>query len=254
MEIIGLLIVAWLGYVVIGGYNKAKTRRYHAVVARARRGLNQNQEVSRPSWTYNKDKINEFVVVVRTLCIKHGVSENYLDQLLENQDFHRMVLIKFLAILEQNNLSFNSQKTAASELIIDLWNGGVEIPPANSNLQNITSFLDTKVLNSLDAAAVAARLYLDANFIHAVDMYKNPNAVSFVKKHGHIISNEAKPFFEKIEVTNGSQYMELNHPNCSVDINEISRFISSFSKNRSTDELILKLLSAQHLIKIWRLS
>ena len=254
MEIIGLLIVAWLGYVILGGYNKAKTRRYYAVVARAKRGLTETKDLYRPTWINNDDKRNEFVSVVRTLSLKQGVPASYLDQLFSSEEFLRVVVMKFTAILEQNNLSFTSQKTASSELIKDLWNGGVEIPPSNTHLQKIITFLDTKIFNSFDASVVAARLYLDANFIHAVDMFKNPNAVSFEKKYGHTISSEAKTFFDKIDVTNGAQYMELNYQTHTVNITEISRYISSFSNNKPSDELVLKLLTAEHIIERWKLS
>lgn len=254
MEIIGLLFLAWLGYVIFGGYNKAKTRKYYAVVARAKRELSETKDLYRPTWINNDDKRNEFVSVVRTLSIKQGVPASYLDQLFSSEEFLRVVVMKFTAILEQNDLSFTAQKTASSELINDLWNGGVEIPPSNTNLQKIISFLDTKIFNSFDAAVVASRLYLDANFIHAVNMFNNPNAVSFEKKYGHTISNEAKAFFDQIDVTNGVQYMELNYQTHSVNVTEISRYISSFSNNSPTDELTLKLLAAEHLIEYWKLS
>ncbi|WJT04732.1 hypothetical protein OCT50_08150 [Leclercia adecarboxylata] len=253
MEIIGLLLLAWLGYVIFGGYNKAKTRRYHAVVARAKRTIDETNELYRPTWINNDNKRNEFIDVVRSLSSKQGVPGNYLDHLFNNEAFNRMVLMKFTAILEQNKLSFTDQKNAVSELIRDLWKDGVEMPPSNSNLQQIVSFLDTKIFNSFDASAVAARLYLDANFIHAVETFNNPSAVSFEEKYGHTISSEAKEFFDKIEVTNGAQYMELNYQSHGVNLTEISRYISSFSNNKSSDELILKLLTAEHLIETWKL-
>ncbi|HDC4298832.1 hypothetical protein NOX26_06545 [Enterobacter kobei] len=253
MEIIGLLIVAWLGYVIIGGYNKAKTRRYYAVVTRAKRELNETKDLYRPTWINNDDKRNEFIGVVRTLSFKQGVPVSYLDQLFRSEEFLRDVVMKFTALLEQNKLSFTSQKTATSELIRDMWNEGVELPPANAKLEKINSFLRTKISNSFEASAVAARLYLDANFIHAVEIYNNPNPVSFEEKYGETISNEVKPFFDKIDVTNGAQYMELNYRTCSIDITEISRFISSLSENRSSDELVLKLLTATELVETWRL-
>ncbi|MCE9980700.1 MULTISPECIES: hypothetical protein [Leclercia] len=253
MEIIGLLLLAWLGYVIFGGYNKAKTRRYHAVVARAKRTIDETNELYRPTWINNDNKRNEFIDVVRSLSSKQGVPGNYLDHLFNNEAFNRMVLMKFTAILEQNKLSFTDQKNAVSELIRDLWKDGVEMPPSNSNLQQIVSFLDTKIFNSFDASAVAARLYLDANFIHAVETFNNPSAVSFEEKYGHTISSEAKEFFDKIEVTNGAQYMELNYQSHGVNLTEISRYISSFSNNKSSEELILKLLTAEHLIETWKL-
>jgi len=253
MEIIGLLILAWLGYVILGGYNKAKTRRYHAVVARAKRTIDETNELYRPTWINNDNKRDEFIEVVRSLSSKKGVPGNYLDHLFNNEAFNRMVLMKFTAILEQNKLSFTDQKTAVSELIRDLWKDGVEMPPSNSNLQQIISFLDTKIFNSFDASAVAARLYLDANFIHAVETFNNPSAVSFEEKYGHTISSEAKEFFDKIDVTNGALYMELNYQTHGVNLTEISRYISSFSNNKSSEELILKLLTAEHLIETWKL-
>lgn len=253
MEIIGVLFLAWLGYVIFGGYNKAKTRRYYAVVARAKRGLTETKDLYRPTWINNDDKRNEFIAVVRSLSSKHGVPHNYLEQLFLSEEFLRVVVLKFTALLEQNKLSFTSQATATSELIRDMWKDGVEMPPSNSNLQQIISFLDTKIFNSFDASVVAARLYLDANFIHAVNMFNNPNAVSFEKKYGHTISNEAKAFFDQIDVTNGAQYMELNYQTHSVNVTEISRFISSFSNNKPSDELVLKLLTAEHLIETWKL-
>jgi len=253
MEIIGLLILAWLGYVILGGYNKAKTRRYHAVVARAKRTIDETNELYRPTWINNDNKRDEFIEVVRSLSSKKGVPGNYLDHLFNNEAFNRMVLMKFTAILEQNKLSFTDQKTAVSELIRDLWKDSVEMPPSNSNLQQIVSFLETKIFNSFDASAVAARLYLDANFIHAVETFNNPSAVSFEEKYGHTISSEAKEFFDKIDVTNGALYMELNYQTHGVNLTEISRYISSFSNNKSSDELILKLLTAEHLIETWKL-
>ncbi|MEB5748885.1 hypothetical protein MXF13_03130 [Leclercia adecarboxylata] len=253
MEIIGLLILAWLGYVILGGYNKAKTRRYHAVVARAKRTIDETNELYRPTWINNDNKRDEFIEVVRSLSSKKGVPGNYLDHLFNNEAFNRMVLMKFTAILEQNKLSFTDQKTAVSELIRDLWKDGVEMPPSNSNLQQIISFLDTKIFNSFDASAVAARLYLDANFIHAVETFNNPSAVSFEEKYGHTISSEAKEFFDKIDVANGTLYMELNYQTHGVNLTEISRYISSFSNNKSSEELILKLLTAEHLIETWKL-
>jgi len=253
MEIIGLLILAWLGYVILGGYNKAKTRRYHAVVSRAKRTLDETNELYRPTWINNDNKRNEFIEVVRSLSSKQGVPGNYLDHLFNNEAFNRMVLMKFTAILEQNKMSFTDQKMAVSELIQDLWKDGVEMPPSNSNLQQIVSFLDTKIFNSFDGSAVAARLYLDANFIHAVETFNNPSAVSFEQKYGHTISNEAKEFFDKIDVTNGALYMELNYQTHGVNLTEISRYISSFSNNKTSDELILKLLTAEHLIETWKL-
>lgn len=253
MEIIGVLILAWLGYVIFGGYNKAKTRRYHAVVARAKRTIDETDELYRPTWINNDNKRDEFIGVVKSLSLKQGVPGEYLDHLFNNEAFNRMVLMKFTAILEQNNLSFTDQKTAVSELIRDLWKDGVEMPPSNSNLQQIISFLDTKIFNSFDAAVVASRLYLDANFIHAVNMFNSPDAESFEKKYGHTISNEAKAFFDQIDVTNGAQYMELNYQTHSVNVTEISRYISSFSNNKPSDELTLKLLTAEHLIETWKL-
>ncbi len=253
MEIIGLLILAWLGYVIFGGYNKAKTRRYYAVIARAKRELNETKDLYRPTWINNDEKRNEFISVVRTLSYKQGVPVNYLDQLFRSEEFSRVVIMKFTALLEQNNLSFTSQKTAVSELIRDMWNEGVEIPPSNTNLQTIINFIDTKIFNSFDASVLAARLYLDANFIHAVDMFNNPNAVAFEKKYGHDISREAKAFFDKIDVSNGSQYMELNYQTHSVNLTEISRYISSLSNNKPSDELLLKLFTAEHLIETWKL-
>ncbi len=253
MEIIGLLILAWLGYVIFGGYNKAKTRRYHAVVARAKRTMGETNELYRPTWINNDNKRDEFIEVVRSLSSKQGVPGNYLDHLFNNEAFNRMVLMKFTAILEQNNLSFTDQKTAVSELIRDWWKDGVEMPPSNSNLQQIISFIDTKIFDSFDASVLAARLYLDASFIHAVDMFNNPNAISFEKKYGHDISSEAKAFFDKIDVTNGAQYMELNYQSHTVNLTEISRFISSFSNKKSSDELLLKLWAAEYLIETWKL-
>jgi len=253
MEIIGLLILAWLYYVIFGGYNKAKTRRYHAVVARAKRGLTETKDLYRPTWSNNEDKRNEFIGVVRTLSYKQGVPVSYLDQIFRSEEFSRVVM-KFTALLENNNLSFTSQKTAVSELIRDMWKDGVEMPPSNTRLQQIISFLDSKIPNNFSAGAVATRLYLDANFIHAVDMFNNPNAVSFEKKYGHDISSEAKAFFDKIDVTNGAQYMELNYQSHTVNLTEISRFISSFSNKKSSDELLLKLWAAEHLIEKWKLS
>lgn len=135
-----------------------------------------------------------------------------------------------------------------------MWKDGVEMPLSNSNLQQIISFFNTKIFNSFDAAVVASRLYLDANFIHAVNMFNNPNAVSFERKYGHTISNEVKAFFDQIDVTNGSQYMELNYQTQRVNVTEISRYISSFSNNKPSDELTMKLSTAEHLIETWKLS
>ncbi len=252
MEIIGLLFLAWVGYVIFGGYNKAKTRRYYAVIARAKRELTETKDLYRPTWINNDDKRNEFIGVVRTLSYKQGVPVSYLDQIFRSEEFSRVVM-KFTALLEKNNLSFTSQKTAVSELIRDMWKEGVEMPPSNTNLQTIINFVDTKIFNSFDASVIAARLYLDANFIHAVDMFNNPNAVSFEEKYGHAISSEAKAFFDKIDVTNGAQYMELNYQTHSVNLTEISRYISSFSNNTPSDELLLKLLTAEQLIETWKL-
>jgi len=254
MEFIGLLIIAWLGYVIIGGYNKAKSRRYYAVVSRAKRELTETKDLYHPTWINNDDKRHEFIGVVRSISFKLGVPVSYLDQLFKSEEFFRVVILKFTAILEQNNLSFTSQKTATSELIRDMWNGGVEIPPSNTNLQKIISFLDTKIFNSFDASAVAARLYLDANFSHAVDMYQNSNAVSFEKKYGYAITNEAKPFFDRIDVTNGTKHMDTNYPTCSIDMDEISRFITSCSSSKSSEDLVtLKLLAAEEIIRVWKI-
>jgi len=254
MEFIGLLIIAWLGYVIIGGYNKAKTRRYYAIVSRAKRELTETKDLYRPAWINNDDKRQEFIGVVRSLSLKLGVPVSYLDQLFRSEEFFRVVILKFTAILEQNNLSFTSQKTATSELIRDMWNGGVEIPPSNTNLQKIISFLEAKILNSFDASAIATRLYLAANFSHAVDMYQNSNPVSFEEKYGYAITNEAKPFFDRIDVTNGTKHMEANYPTCSIDMDEVSRFISSCVSGKSSkDLLILNLLTAQEIIRIWKI-
>jgi len=252
MEIIGLLLLAWLGYLIFGGYNKAKTRRYHAVVARAKRGLTETKDLYRPTWINNDDMRDEFIGVVRTLSYKEGVSASYLDQLFRSEEFSRVVM-KFAALLEQNKFSFTAQKTATSDLIRDMWKDGVEMPPSNPRLQHIISFLDSKIPDNFSAGAVATRLYLDANFIHAVETFNNQYAVSFQQKYGHTISSEAKAFFDQIDVTNGVQYMELNYQTHSVNLTEISRYISSFSKNRTSDELILKLLTAEHLIEKWGL-
>ncbi|QFH49352.1 hypothetical protein [Leclercia adecarboxylata] len=253
MEIIGLLIVACLGYIFFVGYNKAKTRRYHAVITRAKRDLNENNELYSPTWINNADKRNEFISVVKELCLKHGVSNSYLDQLFSSEEFLRVVVMKFTALLEQNKLSFTSQMTGSSDLIVDMWNAGVELPPSNAKLLNIISFIDSKISNNFDAACAAVRLYLDANFIHAVNMFNNSNAVSFEQEYGHTISNEAKAFLAEIDVTNSVQYMELNYQSHTVNLREISRYISSFSNNRSSEELRLKLWAAEHIIKTWKL-
>lgn len=253
MEILAIVTIGWIGYVIFGGYNKAKTRRYHSVVARAKSGLTETKDLYRPTWINNDDKRNEFIGVVRTLSYKQGVPVSYLDELFRSEEFSRVVM-KFTALLEKNNLSFTSQKTAVSEIIRDMWKDGVEMPPSNTRLQQIISFLDSKIPNNFSAGAVATRLYLDANFIHAVNMFNNPNAISFENKYGHAISSEAKVFFDQIDVTNGSQYMELNYQTHSVNLTEISRYISSFSNNKPSDELLLKLMTAEHLIEKWKLS
>jgi hypothetical protein len=253
MEIIGLLLIAWLGYIFFVGYNRAKRRRYHAVIARARRDLNENNELYTPTWINNADKRNEFIGVVRVLSLKHGVSNSYLDQLFSSEDFLRVLVMKFAAILEQNKLSFTSQMTGSSDFIVDMWKEGVEIPPSNANLLNIISFIDSKISNNFDAACAASRLYLDANFIHAVNMFNNSNAVSFEQEYGHTITSEGKAFFDKIDVTNGVQYMELNYQSHTVNLREISRYISSFSNKRSSEELRLKLWAAEYIIKTWKL-
>lgn len=253
MEIIGLLLIAGLGYIIFVVYNKAKTRRYYTVITWAKKSLNENNEFYHPTWINNDDKRSEFIGVVRELSLKHGVSNSYLDQLFSNEDFLRVVVMKFAAILEKNKFSFTSQMTGSSELIVDMWDEGVEIPPSNANLLNIISFIDSKISNHFDAGCVATRLYLDANFIHAVIMFNNSNAASFEQEYGHTITSEGKAFFDKIDVTNGVQYMELNYQSHTVNLREISRYISSFSNERSSEELRLKLWAAEYIIKTWKL-
>ena len=74
-----------------------------------------------------------------------------------------------------------------------------------------------------------------------------------IQEYGHTITSEGKAFFDKIDVTNGVQYMELNYQSHTVNLREISRYISSFSNERSSEELRLKLWAAEYIIKTWKL-
>lgn len=254
MGFIGFIIILWLVYIAIKGYNKAKTRKYNAVIVRAKRSLSETKDICYPTWFNNNNKRHQFIDVVRTLSLKQGVPAPYLDKMFKSEEFFRVVIMKFTAILEKNKLGFTSQMVGTSDLIRDMWDEGMELPPSQSTLNKINQFLDTKIFNSVDASAVATHLYLGAHFLHAIEIYSNPRAVSFEKKYSHTMSNEVKIYFDKIDVTNGRKHMETYHPNCRIDMAEIDRFISSCCDKTSADELlVLKLLSAVKIIEDWKL-
>lgn len=115
-----ILIIAVIAFFVIRGYAQAKSRKHYANVQRAMREINTTPGDLRPSWISNREKQLDFIQILKTLCLKKGISEAFFSNIVSHEDGTRFIT-KFAALMELKGASFNEQITGTSDFILEAW-------------------------------------------------------------------------------------------------------------------------------------
>lgn len=118
--IIIFFIIAGIVFILIKGYVRAKTRMYYANVQRAMREFDTTPGDLRPSWFSNYEKQTDFIVILKTLCLKKGISEEFFSNIVSHEDGASFIN-KFSALMERYGASFNEQITGTSDFIKEAW-------------------------------------------------------------------------------------------------------------------------------------
>lgn len=118
--IIIIFIIAVIAFILIKGYIRAKTRMHYANVQRAMREIDATPDDIRPTWFSDYEKQKDFVILLKTLCLKKGISEEFFSNIVSHEEGARFVN-KFAALMERNGASFNEQITGTSDFIKEAW-------------------------------------------------------------------------------------------------------------------------------------
>ena len=118
MGIILLIIVGVVGYVVIKGVMKANARMAYADQQAAMREVRDHPEMAArmPSWTADKDRLEQFIYAQMKWAETSGLSVSYAAHVFTDPESVDE-LMGYLAALERRGTSFVGQGVAAGEWI-----------------------------------------------------------------------------------------------------------------------------------------
>mgnify|MGYP003477876811 CR=1 FL=1 len=117
--IILLIFVVVLIYAIV----KAKTRMHYANTMHARPNLieaTEDKHPKLPTWTNNKDRMDEFVYAIINLARRKSVSRFFVEGAVRDPGTLNM-LMAHAGLMEQMGSGFVAQQAATAELVIDLW-------------------------------------------------------------------------------------------------------------------------------------
>ena len=112
-----LLLIAGI---VIYAFIKAKTRMYYANQAGAMRDLASGSTASFPSWGTNKDRVEEFILVIQSLAKRKGIPQSYVVATFSNKQTFQM-LFQYAGKMEERRASFAEQQAATADLLVKIW-------------------------------------------------------------------------------------------------------------------------------------
>ena len=118
--VIFVFIIAVIAFILIKGYMRAKSRMYYANVQRAMREIGTKHDDLRPTWFSDYEKQKDFIIILKTLCLKKGISEEFFSNIVSHEDGTRLIN-KFAALMERNGASFNEQITGTSDFLKEAW-------------------------------------------------------------------------------------------------------------------------------------
>lgn len=116
----GLSIVAYIGFIVLRGYLKGKSRVHHANIRHAERAIASGSR-RWPSWTKDNDKSWVFLEAIQQGAMRDGVPRSFLQGILVEQG-NAEGLYFFAGALEEEGASFLEQQIACSEKLVEMWN------------------------------------------------------------------------------------------------------------------------------------
>ena len=118
--VIFVFIIAVIAFILIKGYMRAKSRMHYANVQRAMREISTTHDDLRPTWFSDYEKQKDFIIILKTLCLKKGISEDFFSNIVSHEDGTRLIH-KFAALMERYGASFNEQITGTSDLLKEAW-------------------------------------------------------------------------------------------------------------------------------------
>ena len=118
----GLSIVAYIIVLIIRSVMRGKARMHYANQNAAQRAIAKGAGRV-PSWTCDRNKIEEFVLVIQNLAMRRGVPQLFLSGILIKDEIFTHI-VHYAGAMEQQGASFNEQKMAVSDLLVGYWNDG----------------------------------------------------------------------------------------------------------------------------------
>lgn len=115
----GLSIVAYIAFLVLRAYIKARTRIHFANVGNAERNLVSGKG-RWPSWAGDKDQSLIFVETIQREAMRQGVPRNFLWGVLGEGNTKGLYF--FAGAMEEQGASFLEQQVGCSEKLVQMWN------------------------------------------------------------------------------------------------------------------------------------
>jgi hypothetical protein len=113
--LIGLVVIFLLWTFI-----KAKARVYHAHKLMAEMELVNGRDLSYPSWSTNKDRMEEFVAMVNTVAKRRSIPKNFVAEIMTH-DHSQKQLFLTAGLMEQQGASFEEQTLAVIDHIEKYW-------------------------------------------------------------------------------------------------------------------------------------
>lgn len=116
---LGLSIVGFLVFVYLKGRVRKKVQNHFVNEQHAENSF-LTGERNIPSWINDKDEVQIFSEVVLKGALRSGVSENFIDEILNNEE-EFLDLIYFAGAMEQQGASITEQQVAVAERVTQAW-------------------------------------------------------------------------------------------------------------------------------------
>lgn len=116
MEIFFGLIIVFFIWLII----KTKSQNYYASEARTERDMNSGGEAPYPSWSTNKNKMEEFAAMLNSLANRRSIPKRFVSGLMTT-DYSQKKLFFTAGLMERQGASFEEQTMAVMKQIDKYW-------------------------------------------------------------------------------------------------------------------------------------
>ena len=113
--VIGLVVIFLLWTFI-----KAKARVYQAHKLMAEREQVNGRNLSYPSWSTNKDRMEEFAAMLNAIAKRRSIPKNFVAEIMTH-DHSQNQLLFTAGLMEQQGASFEDQTLAVIDHIEKYW-------------------------------------------------------------------------------------------------------------------------------------